>query len=183
MYNTGTMPRAITNDENSRSRRIQAQFVDKLPLTRAQYASHIVSFEDATGVSVLKANRKQLLRYLEGLSSKGVKRRGLQALRAYFEAVSREDDPLAGVTIKNIHRDAPTLPKLQAHLVRHGINERRVDRFTWSDLAVVSLRAKPFDSVPARCSSVAGHYLDDRIGGRRALRTLREQCDSQLSEE
>lgn len=177
------MPKAITNDEDSRSRRIQAQFVDKSSLTRAQYASHIVSFEDETGVSIVKADKKQLLRYLEGLSSKGVKRRGLQAMRAYFQAIHRADDPLADVTIKSVHRDPPTLGKLQERLVRYGISLHSVRRFTWSDLTVLSMRARPFEAVPTRCSNLAGLYLDNKIGGRRALKTLRDQSDTQLSEE
>jgi hypothetical protein len=186
MYNTATVPKAIESDEESRSRQVQARFSRHYrPLTCAQYASHVVMFEDGFG-SLRTANRKQILRYLKALSSKGVKQRAIQALRAYIAVLhrdgSRKSDPMEGISLRDVHRDPPSVGELREELSRGGIEREVVHRLTWRDLTLLSLRADPFMSASQPASRLATRYLDGRIGGRRVLRFLRARAHRPLSD-
>jgi hypothetical protein len=181
------MPKAIDNDEDSRSRQIQARFpISYRPLTRAQYASHVVMFEGTSDVSLAEATREQVLTYLRSLSSKGMKRRGIQALRVYLRVLRRDgaraDDPMKELALRDVHTDPPSVHDLRERLMRAGLDRRIIHRLTWSDLTLLSLRAQPFANVSRIASGLASLYLDGRIGGRRVLRALRARAHRPVSE-
>jgi hypothetical protein len=188
MYNTTTVPRAIERVDESRSRVIQERFpATYKPLTRMQYASHIVMFEGQYGVSLEKASTNDLLHYLRSLSSKGVKRRGIQALRAYMRVLAAEgaraDDPMETVTISVVHLDPPSALSLRERLIHNGIPARRAGALTWGDLTLLSIRAHPFAEARPHARRLAALYLDEKIGGRRALRVLRARAARAVSDE
>jgi hypothetical protein len=143
-------------------------------------------FEDAFGVSLATADRGQIASYLQSLSSKGVKRRGIQALRAFLRVLrrdgSRDDDPMKELSLRDVHTEPPSVHDLRDRLMRAGLERHVVHRLTWSDLTLLSLRRQPFGNVPRLASGLASLYLDGRIGGRRVLRVLRARANRLISE-
>lgn len=143
-------------------------------------------FEDNLQLTLDAAKLEQILEYLRSLSSKGVKRRGIQALRAYIDVLVadglRKDNPMTEATLSLVHTDPPSLHDLRNRLAQGGISRTIVHRLTWRDLTLLSLRARPFHEVSRQSSGLASLYLDGKVGGRRVLRILRARAHRQLSE-
>ena len=145
-----------------------------------------MKFEETFEISLAKAERDHILSYLQALSSKGVKRRGIQALRAYLRVLrrngARDDDPMRELSLRDVHTEPPSLHELRDLLMSAGLEQRIVRLLTWSDLTLLSLRAQPFVNVSQVASRSASLYLEGQIGGRRVLRVLRARANRPISD-
>lgn len=107
------------------------------PSTRTQYEVYTRGLGRAIAPKRLeKATSADIARYLRGLPSEWMRRRGLSALRGYFAALDG-DDRTEGVTVGLLRgRDRSELAR--EALLREGWAARRIASATWGELAVTA---------------------------------------------
>jgi len=124
---------AVTDSE----RRVVRWLSKLAPSTRTQYEVYLRGLRGAIeSKRVEKASRADVLRYLRGLPSHWMRRRGLSALRGCFAAAGA-DDPTSGITI-GVLRGRNRTERTREALVREGWSARRIGAVTWGELAATA---------------------------------------------
>ena len=159
----------MTATMSNRERRIITWMSRLAPSTRTQYEVYIRGLREAIGAKAIsEASKADVLRYLRGLASYWMQRRGLSALRGCFEAMQLEKNPVQGLTIAAVRGSSPSSRARQA-LRREGWSEQKIAMITWGELAAIAFAGNSISRSARRDLTV---LLAEAFPGRTIVKDL-----------
>ncbi len=156
--------------------RIESWRSQLAPSTRSQYDVYVRGLRASMRRKPLRAaSRADVLRYLRGLPSFWMQRRGLTALRACFAALRPDGvgDPTRNLSI-GVVRGAGAAARARAALTSAGWSGRRISSMTWGQAAVAAFADR---TVPRGVRAALRTLVAEAFPGRSLATDLAVKAD------